>query len=296
MNRGFDLHYIILDLEWNTAYARRIKGFINEIIEVGAVMLDDNLNTVDEFSCFIKAQVGKKLRSNVKKLTNITNEDISSGILFTRAMSKFRDWIGSKENVILTWGDGDIRVLIENFKYLNGINTIPFLSNYVDIQAYVQETLGVSKAQQIGLAAAAETLGINLDDFSHHRALDDSKLTAECFRRTFEQKKLAEKIKPCNNSFYEKLAFKPYAISNINSPIVDTELLSYKCEKCGTDGELIKDWRFSNQFFRAVYRCPVCGTSAKVAVRFKKYYDHIETKKNISIIKPDDGSDNQTDE
>ena len=49
MNRGFDLHYIILDLEWNTAYARRIKGFINEIIEVGAVMLDDNLNTVDEF-------------------------------------------------------------------------------------------------------------------------------------------------------------------------------------------------------------------------------------------------------
>ena len=122
------MHYIILDLEWNTAYARRIKGFINEIIEIGAVMLDDNLNTVDEFSCFVKAQICKKLRSNVKKLTNITNEDISSGMLFTRAMSKFRDWIGSEENVILTWGDGDIRVLIENFRYLNGINTIPFLS------------------------------------------------------------------------------------------------------------------------------------------------------------------------
>lgn len=90
------MHYIIMDLEWNTTYARRIKGFLNEVIEIGAVMLDDNLNIIDEFSCFVKAQVGKKLRSSVKRLTSISNEDLDSGMLFTRAMSKFRDWIGSE--------------------------------------------------------------------------------------------------------------------------------------------------------------------------------------------------------
>lgn len=287
------LHYIILDLEWNNTYARRIKGFLNEIIEIGAVMLDDNLKEIDEFSCFVNAQVGKKLRSNIKRLTNITNDDIKSGIVFTKAMSKFRDWIGTEENVVLTWGDGDIRVMIENFKYLNGIDTIPFLTNYVDVQKYVQHKLGISTAQQLGLSPAAEELGIDEDKFSHHRALDDSKLTAECFRKTFDKKSFNSIITPCDTSFYGKIAFKPYAISSLNNPHVDKSLLNYTCEKCGSKGKIVKNWRYSNQFFRAIYRCPTCKTCVRVSVRFKKYYDHIETKKNISIIEPNPENENK---
>lgn len=282
------MHYIILDLEWNNAYARRKKAFFNEIIEIGAVMLDDEMNIIDQFSCLIKAQITKKLRGNIKRLTSITNEDIKNGVVFTRAMSAFRDWIGSEENVILSWGDGDIRVLIENFKYLNGIDTVPFLSNYSDAQVYVQNVLKVSRSQQLGLSAAAELLGIDESQFSHHRALEDSKLTAECFKKTFDAELFKGYIRPCDNDFYGKLAFKPKAISNINNPLVDKELLTYKCEKCGNDGEIVKPWRYSNQYFRAVYHCPACDSYARVSVRFKKYYDHIETKKNISIIKTDE--------
>ena len=38
------MEYIILDLEWNAAYSRRRGGFINEIIEFGAVKVDDEFN------------------------------------------------------------------------------------------------------------------------------------------------------------------------------------------------------------------------------------------------------------
>ena len=31
------MEYVILDLEWNGTYSRRKQGFINEIIEFGAV-------------------------------------------------------------------------------------------------------------------------------------------------------------------------------------------------------------------------------------------------------------------
>ena len=31
------MEFAILDLEWNAAYSRRLKGYINEIIEFGAV-------------------------------------------------------------------------------------------------------------------------------------------------------------------------------------------------------------------------------------------------------------------
>ena len=106
------MNYIIMDLEWNNAYCKKKKGFMNEIIEIGAVKLDEELNLVDTFSMFIKAQLGKKLHSRVKELTNITNDDISSGTPFSQTMSLFRKWSAGPDNVILTWGDTDIRVLI----------------------------------------------------------------------------------------------------------------------------------------------------------------------------------------
>lgn len=55
------MNIVILDLEWNGAYSRRLHGFINEIIEFGAVKLDAQLNITDRFSCFVKPQVTKKI-------------------------------------------------------------------------------------------------------------------------------------------------------------------------------------------------------------------------------------------
>ena len=43
------MQYIILDLEWNTAFDKRRKEFVNEIIEFGAVKLDDSLEEVTPF-------------------------------------------------------------------------------------------------------------------------------------------------------------------------------------------------------------------------------------------------------
>src|SRR5690554_1861785 len=112
------MHYIILDLEWNNTYGRKIKGFINEVIEFGAVMLDEDLNEIDRFSTLVKSQIGRKLRSSVKELTNLTNEDLTSGVEFTKAVSNMRKWIAGRESCIITWGDSDIRVLIDNCRYL----------------------------------------------------------------------------------------------------------------------------------------------------------------------------------
>lgn len=278
------MRYIVADLEWNNTYAPKTRGFINEIIEVGAVMLDDSFQLISEFSCFIKPQIGKNLRSTVKQLTHITNDDIQNGIPFTKAMSSLKRWIGAGETVLLTWGDGDIRVMIDNFRYLNGIGKIPFLTNYADAQKYFQLRKDISKANQIGLSSAAELVGIPAEDYSHHRALDDSKLTAECLRRVLDKKELANLIMPCDDKFYQKLAFKPHAISNINSPLVDKSLLSYVCEDCGSVGRQLSEWKYSNQYFRAIYRCPTCGKKVRVAVRFKKYFERLETRKTVTVI------------
>ncbi|MBQ7046231.1 MAG: exonuclease domain-containing protein [Oscillospiraceae bacterium] len=286
------MNFIIMDLEWNNTYARKTKGFINEIIEIGAVKLDENLNVIDKFSSVIRSQIGKKLRNDVKQLTNITNEDIRSGEPFTKVFSKFRKWI-NRDSVILTWGDGDIRVLIDNYKYLNGINTIPFLYRYADLQAYIQTIVNAPKSHQIGLSKAAELLEIDETSYSLHRALDDSLLSAECFKKTYNSKKFETYIKECNDEFYRRLAFKPHPISNINNPLVDKKMLSYTCEICGGDCEQLCNWSYSNQYFRSKYYCPKCDRYVKVAVRFKKYFDRLDVRKNISVIEMPNETENQ---
>ncbi len=267
-----------MDLEWNNAYCKKKKGFINEIIEIGAVKLDEELNIVDTFSMFIKAQLGKKLHSRVKELTNITNDDISNGTPFSQTMSQFRKWSSGNDNIFLTWGDTDIRVLIENFRYFNGISFIPFLSNYVNLQKYAQAFMNISKADQIGLSAAAEKLGIDVESYSLHRALDDSLLTADLFKKIFNKHMLSSYSLVCDSSFYSKITFKPKVITDINSPLVDKSKMRCLCDTCGNQCERISEWRVMNQSFRAVFVCRKCKKKIRFTIRFKEYYDRVDIK------------------
>ncbi len=287
------MNYIIMDLEWNNAYCKKKNGFMNEIIEIGAVKLDSNLNIIDTFSMFIKAQLGKKLHSRVKELTNITNDDISNGTPFSQTMALFRKWSAGSDNVVLTWGDTDIRVLIENFKYFNGISFIPFLSNYVNLQKYAQAFLNIPKAEQIGLSAAAENLGIDVSTYTLHRALDDSILTADIFKKIYNQHMFQSYMLVCDTAFYSKITFKPKAITDINSPLIDKSKMRCLCDTCGSKCERVSDWKLMNKSFRAVFYCKKCKRKIRFSIRFKEYYDRVDIKsssvpfiekKEISVV------------
>ncbi len=280
------MQYIIMDLEWNTTYGQKINGFINEVIEIGAVKLDENLEVVDTFASFVKVQIGKKLMGRVKRLTNITLDDIRSGVPFTKAMSDFRHWVGSEDSITLTWGDTDIRVLIENYKYLNGISVIPFLENYANLQNYYQRVHNISLSKQVGLSAAAEALEINSLAYDTHRALGDSLLSAEIFRRSFDPEMLEKLTSPCDSFFYDKLTFKPFVVSSLSNPLVNEEILSCTCRKCHASASQLEEWFFKNQYFQAKFFCEGCQVTYKVKVRFKKYYDRLDINKYVQLVRP----------
>ena len=62
------MNFIIFDLEWNNAYNYKLKRGMNEIIEIGAVKLDENLDVVDTFKQLIKPQLSRKLGQGLKIL------------------------------------------------------------------------------------------------------------------------------------------------------------------------------------------------------------------------------------
>lgn len=279
------MYYIIMDLEWNNAYMKSAQKFVNEIIEIGAVKLDEELNTVSTFSELIHPVLSHKLRSRIKNLTHITNEEVSSGKSFESVMADFENWAGD-DCLFLTWGDTDIRTLLTNYKCFLNKDSLDFVKKYADLQKYCQCFINMENIQQAGLSYAAGCLEIDPEKYPHHRALDDSILSAECFKKVFDGEKLQNFIKICDKQFYARLAFHPYTISNINDPIVDKEIFNCRCCVCGHSVETVKKWKFVNQSFRGVFFCPECSREFSVNLRIKKYYDRLDIKRNYSEVIP----------
>ena len=276
--------YIVLDLEWNSVYGPRIRGYINEIIEIGAVMLDEHLREVGAFSLFVKSKIGKRLQSRVKEMTNINKQDLENGILFPEAIALFQKWIGGREHVVLSWGDGDIRVLLSNTRYLTSRRTLDYVMNYVDLQEYFRCRKHTSKSQQIGLAAAGELLGLGGEGFSMHRALDDSRFASHVFREIYDAEDFPKHIRRCDADFFAELEYKPRIISDLKSPLVDPRQLFYLCRNCGKPARQCTDWRFASRGFQAEFYCRHCDKRAKATVAFKKLYSSVEIKRSSREI------------
>lgn len=282
-----------MDLEWNTTFVKETKGYLNEIIEIGAVRLDESLNQTDEFRIFIKPQLTKKIHSRIQTLTHIQTSDLESGVPFAQAMDAFKEWIEKLPSAILSWGETDLRVLIENYKYFRNISFIPFMQQYADLQDYVQKYLKRPKSQQLGLSAAAELLGVNLEGIDLHRALADSILSAGCMRAIFDKLDFQPFIRTCNTEFYDRLMFKSYYISDINSPLIDRALLKCNCPDCSAEMKQLTQWDFKSQAMRAVFYCTHCDKKFRYGIRCKKGYDTVNIKQKLTELLPESPRDNE---
>ena len=272
-----------MDLEWNNAYMKSTQKFVNEIIEIGAVKLNEQLEIIDTYSELIKPAVSKKLRTRIKDLTHITNEDVFGGKPFKEAISLLEKWVGD-DAIVMTWGDTDIRTMLTNFKCFLKKDKIDFIKQYADLQRYCQCFIDMENVQQAGLSYAAECFQIDAEKYPHHRALDDSLLSAECFKKVYNKDKLNEFIKVCDADFYARLAFKPYVIKSKNDPLIDKNLFNCYCDICGGKVEILKKWKFVNQSFRGVFYCANCDREFRVNLRIKKFYDRLDIKRNYSEI------------
>ena len=279
------MHYIILDLEWNSAYCPWQKRFLNEIIEFGAVKLDENLKEVSRFQCFVRSKLTKRLRSRVKGLTHITNEEMRSGVTIEKAIKDYTAWSGD-DTVTLTWSNTDIYVLVDNLKTLMGKERIPFLQGYADIQKYVQNRLEIT-GNQISLTAAAEMLKVDFEEFAAHRALGDSLCSAEVLRRVWNEKGLEGYLTDAStDEYYARLFFKPYIISDINNPAIDKEQLRCRCPDCDDFMRRKTKWKYKNRYFVADFECKHCGNQLSGRLRFKKTFDGVVISRSLIPPKP----------
>ena len=154
--------FIVLDLEYNhidnrnkllsnTLHLNRPSYMTDEVLQIGAVKLDENLKYISSFKRYIKPKFLVTLNKRVQDLIQIDMNYIkTNGVKFKRAVYEFMDFIGEnlKDVVIITWGYSDWIILNKNFE-ANKIKNIN-LNNayYIDLQRVVMNKEGIESIEE----------------------------------------------------------------------------------------------------------------------------------------------------
>ena len=276
---------VVLDLEWNGAFCKKLGGYFNEIIEIGAVRLDENLKIADRFDAVIRPVVSRKLTHWVTDLTGYTDEQVRAGIPFAEAMKRLHRFIGDQGATLLTWSTTDLTVFMENCRYHYGNEQIPFVSKYMDLQAYAQRRMELDMSQQVGLAKFAELLGMDSASLELHHAIDDSVLSAQIFRRVYEKSSFKNAVVKTDDDFYQRINFKPSFIRELDDPAVKQKEFRFRCNDCGKRLKTTADWQFRHRYFTAPLQC-ACGKKYVGRVQIRRLYDGPEVKRRLLPVTP----------
>ncbi len=276
------MNYIILDLEWDSAYCHKKNGFVNQIIQIGAVKLDSNFKFIDRIEILVKSCISKKVTRRFTELTGITTDQMKSGISLKAATEKYNEWVG-EDIITMTWSNSDLYAIVENAKlFADGL--MPRLERYADLQKYVQSQMKREEQNknQISLADAAEHFNISVDSFDLHTAADDSMLAAKLLKLTYKKDNFEAFVKDATNpEFFERLAFKNYYLSNINDKNINPADLDFYCDKCGVKATRTKKWGYRNHWFTSEFFCSDCNEKFIGRLSFKKTYSSLKVSRRI---------------
>ncbi|MCX7745700.1 MAG: exonuclease domain-containing protein [Clostridia bacterium] len=175
------MNYIVFDLELNSkAFKSRIP---NEIIEIGAVKLNENLEIEGVFQSFVKPKIFRKLFPIIKTKTGISQYEVNEAESFKVVLKRFKEWIG-EEYILCCWGHDDIHHMRANCQFNR--RNIDWLKDYIDIQRQFSKIFESPPGQRYSLEKALSVLEIDTEE-DLHRAFIDAKYTAEIFKRIFDK-------------------------------------------------------------------------------------------------------------
>lgn len=257
------MNYIILDMEWNQGYPgskvfigdtrRQLSG---EIIQIGAVKLDDSFTVVDTYQRLIRPVFYRKMHFKVQELTGITRDELHDAKPFTEVLPDFLNWCG-EQHEFLIWGSDDISILRQNIE-------INKFSGY-DIHAWynlqiIYNVQYKSEHKQVALSTACETLGIDTK-LQLHDALNDALYTAEVCKKL----DMSSGLKLCRNEQKNsedncKRKFRYYDFGSAKEALEFTSLTDNFCPLCGNSLELKSEYhrKYYNQF-SSVRQCEKHG-------------------------------------
>lgn len=189
------MYYLVFDLEFNqdfsslseihalddSGHSRPRCPF--EIIQIGAVKLDENFKTISTFNRFVKPVIYSEISPFVTELTGITKDSLINQDTFSRVYQEFIDFIGDSDSILCTWGMSDLKELFRNVTY-HGLNYKYMPESYINIQPYASRYLGLPSNKLLRLQHVVEALTIPAS-YDFHNAQNDAWYTAEILKKIY---------------------------------------------------------------------------------------------------------------
>lgn len=203
-------NFVIVDLEMcNVPSTKMTAGFNlkTELIQIGAVLLDENLEIRDTFMTFVSPEFGY-VDPYIEKLTGITRADTKDAPCAEEALRAFTEWMPD-DAVPVSWSMSDEQQIRKEIA-CKGFD-IPGLEDYLDRWVDCQKTFGekMDTSRSYKLSEALVIADINFED-GEHDALVDARNTALLFAKMEREPEL--KLSPYyTNEVKEPPRYNPFA-------------------------------------------------------------------------------------
>lgn len=181
------MRYIFVDFEMNPIekqYKEVKEKYRQEIIEIGAVMLDENYEEIESFKEYVKPKYSDEVTKKYEKLTGITTAMLSQAPSFEEAITRFLKWCrqGDTAYHIYAWSENDLMQLTKEaqLKAVPPCKELTYaINHWYDFQREFCDLLGLYK--RISLETAISAIGREFTG-QMHDALWDARNTAYIYK------------------------------------------------------------------------------------------------------------------
>ena len=168
-------YYVAIDLEMCRVDKAQRKSYKynNEIIQIGAALIDSDLIIIDTFGEYVKPEYGV-LDKFISKLTGITELDLENADSIHVVLDRFLAWLPQDDIVIpVSWSDSDLiqmkcELSNKNIPKSDRVNQMLF--NWIDCQPQFSRKMRMKK--QYSLEEALIATDICTDGRAHNAAVD----------------------------------------------------------------------------------------------------------------------------
>lgn len=181
------MKYIVVDFEMNPVsriYKEQKAICKNEVIEIGAVLLDEDYREQDSFQMYVKPCFSEELRKSIVRLTGITDDMLWCAPHFPEALKLFFEWCLSCGNdvQVIQWSESDYEQIsgeILQKKVTLSEQERTLMTGWHDFQKEYGDVIGSEK--QTSLSYAVMLAGEEFEG-KRHDALHDARNTARIFK------------------------------------------------------------------------------------------------------------------
>lgn len=288
------MNYIVLDLEWNQGSGQEpeVKEMPFEVIDIGAVKLNEKRNIMDKYNQLVKPVVYHQMNRITSDLVHLHMEDLQKGRSFVEVMNEFLAWCG-EDYVFCTWGPLDLFELQRNMHYFHMEPLSGKPVKFLDVQKMFSIAYEDKKSRR-SLEYAIDFLQIE-KDVPFHRAFSDAYYTARILEQmeeeVLENYSIDTYILPKTREeevhvmFHDYMKYISREFPDKQKAIEDREVISTKCYLCRRNIRKKVRWFSTNgKHYYSISVCPVHGyMKSKIRIR-KSENDKVYVVKTSKFI------------